>query len=369
MTSRRISLYVHVPFCRRRCAYCTFYHVSLGDGAIRRAFVDAVLVEYDSAASEIGEPFTIPTIFLGGGTPSVIGCAEIGRILERARPMIAREGAEATIELNPEDVGGAFLDELKSLGFNRVSLGVQSMDDRAQRTLGRCPPRTNQRALELVSARFENYSADLLLGIPSSSVGDLRRTLEAIGSFAPPHLSLYCLEPGGDIAEPSREFFQRVDVDRCAEEYLLACEVLESAGYAHYEISNFARPGRECAHNLVYWRGGEYLGLGPGAHSYVVGRRFHNAPSLSSYLGRADDLPWAVRVEDPRGEAQERLEELMLGLRTSEGIPLAALPRGAAALEDFVQEGLARREGVRVRLTDRGYLLLNDVVHRLTGNP
>jgi oxygen-independent coproporphyrinogen-3 oxidase len=367
MTLRRISLYVHVPFCRRRCPYCTFYHVPLAGDNVRRAFVDAVLEELEGSLGEIAEPISIPTVFFGGGTPSVVGIAGLSKILERIRPMLSRPNVETTVELNPEDVDEALLDGLVAIGVNRVSLGIQSMSERAQRVLGRCPPRVNRRALELVSSRFKNYSADLLLGIPSSNASELRSTLESIGTFAPPHLSVYCLEPGGDITESSRGFFERVDPDRCAEEYMAACATLESAGYTHYEISNFAVEGVECEHNLVYWRGAEYLGLGPGAHSLVGGRRFHNAPSLDEYLGRNRELPEAVRVDDPRSESEKDLEALMLGLRTSDGIEIASIPRDAEVLDEFVRDGLARRDRTRVRLTDHGYLLLNEIVHRLTG--
>ncbi len=368
MTSRRISLYVHVPFCRRRCPYCTFYHVSIAGENVRRVFVDAVLEELEASLAEIGEPFSIPTVFFGGGTPSVVGIAGLSRILERVRPMLSHPDVETTIELNPEDVDGSLLDGLESLGINRVSLGIQSMSERAQRVLGRCPPRVNRRALDLVSSRFKNYSADLLLGIPSSNADELRVTLESIGSFAPPHLSVYCLEPGGDITESSRGFFEGVDADRCAEEYMTACTALESAGYAHYEISNFARGGHECVHNLVYWRGAEYLGLGPGAHSMVGGERYHNAPSLDAYLGQSGEFPRALRVEDPRDDGERNLEALMLGLRTSDGVAIASIPGGSEALDGFVRDGLARRDRTRMRLTDHGYLLLNEIVHRLTGS-
>jgi oxygen-independent coproporphyrinogen-3 oxidase len=363
---RSISLYVHVPFCRRRCPYCTFYHVPLGDGIRERSLVDALVNEFEFVARGIGGPFWVPTVYVGGGTPSVIGFEALRRILDPVLPRLDPAGAEITVEMNPEDVDESVLAEAALAGVNRVSLGVQSMSRRAQEILGRCPPEVNRGALGLVSDRFENFNADILAGIPGAPAGELEATIAAVREYDPPHFSLYCLEPGGDSAEAVSGFFGSVDPDRSAAEYLEACAALGALGYAHYEVSNFARPGRECAHNLVYWEGAEYIGIGPGAHSFVGAERFRNFSSVDRYIAQSSGYPRGVRRHDPRGAEEIALERVMLGLRTSAGVPLSIVAAPPDTIEEIRAEGLALVGGGRLRLTDRGFLVLNEIIHRLS---
>jgi putative oxygen-independent coproporphyrinogen III oxidase len=362
---RSISLYVHVPFCRRRCPYCTFYHIPLGDGTRERSLVDALVNEFKFVTREIGEPFSVPTVYIGGGTPAVIGFDELRRILEPVVPRLDPAGAEITVEMNPEDVDESVLAEAALTGVNRVSLGVQSMSPRAQEVLGRCPPEFNRAALELVSDQFDNFNADILAGIPGAPAGEIEATIAAVGEYDPPHYSVYCLEPGGDIDDGASGFFASVDPDRSAAEYLEACSALDAHGYTHYEVSNFARPGRECAHNLAYWEGAEYIGIGPGAHSFVGSERYRNLASVDRYIARSSEYPLGIRRRDRRGVEETALERIMLGLRTSSGVPLSIVAAPPGAIEEIRAEGLAVVGGGRLRLTDRGFLVLNEIIHRL----
>jgi len=358
---RSISLYVHVPYCRRRCPYCTFYHVALPDEKRLRRYADAVVREFDAAVGEIGEPFVVPSLFFGGGTPSLLDRGSLGTMMEALGRHLQNAGAEITIEANPEDIDAPMLATLKEAGFNRLSLGVQSLAAGAQRELNRCSPAVNRNAIRLAVENFENLSFDLLLGIPGSGVDQLEATFDEVESIAPAHLSVYCLEPGGDVAAGSDRFFERVEPERSADEYLVVCERLARAGYHHYEISNFARPGFESIHNRRYWDGSEYLGLGPSAHSFIGGERFFNSPLLDEYLHGAP-----VRRGEDRGEGERRLENLMLGLRTSTGYPVQDLPGKEIVIKRLKDEGFARIHGGNVVLTDRGFLVLNEIVNRLS---
>ncbi|MEJ2722460.1 MAG: coproporphyrinogen III oxidase, partial [bacterium] len=276
-------------------------------------------------------------------------------------------GAEITVEVNPEDVDDGLMATLETLPVTRVSVGVQSMSRSGQRALGRCAPAVNERAVGAVRRMFTNFNIDLLLGIPGERAGALTDTLDRVLDMEPPHLSVYCLEPGGVLETQAGPFFEQVDQERAADEYLAVCERLRECGYRHYEVSNFAIPGFESRHNWVYWRGGEYLGIGPGAHSYLAGERFFNVASIEAYIEGGKAFSGTVRRHNRRDRDERRLEEIMLALRTSAGFPADRLPGGPPAAADLVQEGLAAvRQGMLV-LSDRGFLLLNEIVRRLSG--
>lgn len=360
---RPLSLYIHVPFCTRRCAYCSFYHLPRDRGA-EALTVDALAEELDLAIAPLGA--SLRTVFLGGGTPSVLDRADLARLFEAVARHVDPGGVEEfTCELNPEDVTDELLVFLQGHGVTRVSLGVQSMDPAAQRVLKRCAPDANRRAIALVAARFQNVSFDVLLGVPGAPEDALDRTLDELLASRAPHFSVYCLEPGGDAPPSVARFFDGVDSERSASEYLRACDRLRAEGYGHYEVSNFARPGFESVHNRVYWGGGEFLGVGPAAHSFVGGVRFHNSPSLDDYLRRRGADRLAARVVDHADAAALELERMMLGLRTADGVPVAWARCGAGELDDLETEGLAHRHGGRVVLTDRGCLVMNEIVLRL----
>jgi oxygen-independent coproporphyrinogen-3 oxidase len=271
---------------------------------------------------------------------------------------------EFTVEMNPEDVTREMVVFLRGLGVNRASLGIQSMDAVGQKVLKRCAPGINTRAIEIVTGELDNVSFDVLLGVPKTSPADLDHTLSALLAYRPRHLSVYGLEAGGDMSHEVERFFAAVDPDRVADEYLQACRTLAEAAYRHYEVSNFAMPGYESVHNRVYWENGDYLGLGPAAHSALGGRRFWNEPSLDLYLSRTGPEHVRARMVDEGGD--DAVEKTMLALRTDRGAPRSALTPDEAVIESFRRDGLITVDADTVRATDRGYLVLNELVIHLS---
>ncbi|HEX9798757.1 MAG TPA: radical SAM family heme chaperone HemW [Thermoanaerobaculia bacterium] len=363
--SHALGVYVHVPFCRTRCRYCDFYRVGEHRGRMDR-FVAALGCEIDGSPELDGA--RVETVFFGGGTPSLLAPAEIGAILARlARRCRLAADAEVTAEANPSDLDLATLRALRAAGVNRLSVGVQSFADRELALIGRrhdaeCAARV---VAEARAAGFDNLSLDLMVGIPAQTAGSFTRSLERAIALAPDHVSLYLLEvhAGSELDFLRRErpaLFAGDEAQR--RRYLRLRERLVAAGYRHYEISNFARPGHECRHNLRYWRCEEWLGLGPAAHSHVGGRRFRHRPDLDAWS--ADPLAFEELPIEPAAE------RVFLGLRLAEGIEEAWL---AAAGIDTAEAGrrLARlapfveRDAGRVRLNADGYLVSNAVLAEL----
>ncbi|MCM2268655.1 MAG: radical SAM family heme chaperone HemW [Thermoanaerobaculia bacterium] len=363
--SRALGLYLHVPFCRTRCRYCDFYRVGENRPRMDR-FLEALAVEIDGWREHHGR--RVATVFLGGGTPSLLAAAEVAAVLDRLAGRFAfTADVEITAEANPSDLAAASLRALRAAGVNRLSLGVQSFVDRELTLLGRRhdAARAARGLGEARAAGFDNLSLDLMVGIPGQTDGSFAASLERAVELAPDHVSLYLLEvhAGSEIDFLRRErprLFAGEEALR--RRYLRLRERLAAAGYRQYEISNFARPGRECKHNLGYWRCEEWLGLGPAAHSHVGGRRFRHLPDLDAWI--AD--PLAVE-ELPIEPAAERV---FLGLRLAEGIEdawladagldAAEIDRRLAKLSPF----LAREAG-RVRLNADGYLVSNAVLAEL----
>ena len=365
MTSA-LGIYVHVPFCRTRCRYCDFYRV--GENGERQArFLAALATEIDGLEAYAGRP--VDTVFFGGGTPSLLDVGEVGAVLDRLAGRFALDpGAEVTLEANPSDLDLQKLRALRAAGVNRLSVGVQSFNDRELRLLGR--RHDAERAASCVGwardAGFDNLSLDLMLAIAGQTEASFARSLERAVALRPDHLSLYLLEVH---AQSEMDFLRRErprlfpGEEAHRRRYLRTAERLTAAGFAHYEISNFARPGRECRHNLKYWRREPYLGLGPAAHSAVDGRRFRHAADLAAYL--ADPLAVEELESDPASE------RVFLGLRLAEGVSEADVLAGAALDESELGRRLLRlapfvesRQG-RLRLTREGFLVSNAVLAEL----
>jgi oxygen-independent coproporphyrinogen-3 oxidase len=360
-----IGLYIHVPFCGSKCAYCDFYSRVRQDQ--RAAYLDALENEIHAYAAR---GLAADTVFFGGGTPSLLTPEEVGRILTALRESFAlSDGAEVTMEANPETVDLPYLSAVRRLGVNRISFGVQSAQDEELHALGR--KHTFARAVQAVgdarAAGFDNISLDLMLGIPYQTAETLDDTLKKVLALSPEHLSCYLLQ-----IEEGTPFYRRHIETLCASEdetadmLLRVSDTLRGAGYAHYEISNFALPGRESRHNRKYWQDLPYLGFGPSAHSCLDGRRFFNPASLDRYIAQRG-LCAESETDEPAGTASERL---MLGLRLQEGVCLSALealcsfpPSEQDAFlkrcAPYARAGLLTVTGDRVALTERGMLVSN----------
>ncbi len=353
-TDKALGLYIHLPFCRRRCAYCDFCSYVGREDEIP-AYVTALCRELCERARP---DRVVDTVYLGGGTPSLLPTAELARLLDAvgAHCRLA-SGAEITCEANPGTADYEKFSLLKAAGVNRLSLGVQSLSDRALRALGRI--HTAKEAVAAYdSARragFRNLSLDLMTGLPGETPAELLETLRGVLALAPEHISAYSLilEEGTPLAaSPLRH--EIPDDDAAADAMEMTAAVLEGAGSRRYEISNYAREGYESRHNLRYWRGGEYLGLGVGAYSYLDGVRFGAPRDLDAYLS-GKPLPTVDRETLSRDDLER--ERVLLSLRLAEGIDLAAYRRdfGRDPLSLFAP--VTRRAPDHFRVTDTALAL------------
>ncbi len=365
---RPLGLYIHIPFCKAKCAYCDFY--SLAHGEAQMDAYCAVLKSDLIGRADAAKGYSVDTVYFGGGTPSYLGDQRLASLLETvfSHYHVAPD-AEITFEANPDSARD--IDALKTLrgaGFNRISLGAQSFDDAELQEIGRIHT-ASEIARSVSTARaagFDNLSLDLIYGLPRQTLARWRENLSAALSLKPEHLSCYGLKvEEGTPLYLRRGSAQLPDDDAQADFYLETVRLLTQHGYAQYEISNFARPGFASRHNLKYWTLGEYLGFGPGAHSDFGGRRFAVARDLSAYLAGKNILS-----EDTAISHRERQREyFLLGLRTVRGICAAETDADFAAAEAVLREcaahGLAEQDGGRWRLTPRGFLVSNAVIARV----
>ncbi len=378
----RLGIYVHVPFCAVRCGYCdfnTYTLTELGPGASTADFADSALAELDVAVRVLGEDAgPVDTVFVGGGTPTLLAPGDLVRILDgiRARFGLAAD-AEVTTEANPDSVTAAGLEELAAGGFTRVSIGMQSVVPHVLATLDRThdPSRVVSAVAGARQAGLAT-SLDLIYGTPGESLDDWRASLEAAVALAPDHVSAYALivEEGTRMAvQVRRGELPLPDGDDEADKYELADELLSNVGFDWYEVSNWARGDTaRCRHNEGYWRGDAWWGIGPGAHSHVGGVRWWNVKHPRSYAGRLASGASPAAGRETLTEAQRHDEEVLLGVRLREGLPLDRLDAlGHEAVAGLVAEGLVDRRAAlrdgRLVLTLRGRLLADAVVRRLVG--
>jgi len=384
--SNGISLYVHVPFCAARCPYCDFA-TAPATSALRGRYLAALALELRREGERLDRP-SVRTLYVGGGTPSLLEPDEIAPLAAALRESFDLAMVEATVEANPATLDRARLEAWRALGITRVSLGAQSLRADGLRALGRThQPEDTAVAVDAIRSIGLNVNLDLIFGWPGQTADVWRADLDAAIALAPDHLSAYPLElplepeeavanwPGGwdGVARWRREAAAaQADDEGIARLYRTAERALAREGFEHYEIANWARAGKRCLHNLVYWRNGQWLGVGTGAHSHLGAARSRRPGSLVAYLAQMERDE--TRIADP--SADEASDTAMLALRLDEGLDLvgyadrcgtAAAARVRAALGDPRIASLVRAEGDVLRLTPRGRLLASEVFVRLIG--
>ena len=390
-----LALYVHIPFCETKCPYCDF-NTYAGIEGLMPSYVTALRRELAVWGDALGHP-GVSTVFFGGGTPSYVPSEDLSLVVGTVGSSFdVAPMAEVTLEANPGDLTASKLTAYLECGVNRLSIGFQSLSDRLLGVLGR--RHSASEAVDAyrlaVASGFGNVSIDLIYGLPYQTLEDWKETLEGAVELSPPHISMYCLtlEEGTPMEQQVRSGeLPEPDSDLAADMYLAAQDSLGRQGYRHYEISNWARPGFESRHNMTYWRNQSYLGVGPGAHSYLRSFRFSNLRSPREYIRRLPpdfssqgDRPWVLSREaikaipvveevEPIDRRLEMAETLMMGLRLDTGVSTDEFARHFGVtpsqaydgtIDELTSLGLMETVDGWVRLTPRGRLLGNEVFGR-----
>ncbi|HYE81192.1 MAG TPA: radical SAM family heme chaperone HemW [Clostridia bacterium] len=368
---KELGLYVHIPFCRSKCLYCDFnsYERREGDAA---DYTAALLRELAAYQKEYN--FIYKTVFIGGGTPTVINCTLIGDIMEKLTPYI-KTGAEISMEANPGTVTPDSLRYYKGLGINRLSMGLQAWQEELLWGLGRIHSREDfVHSYDWArKAGFDNINVDLMFGLPKQTLEMWEETLEQVCSLGVEHVSCYSLklEEGTRLCELHKQGrIQLPDEELDREMYRLAVDILHTHGCNRYEISNFARKGRKCRHNLIYWRNEEYLGIGAGSHSRLDGRRFWNYKDIDQYNHLTGQGKLPVEGYEKLSVDEDMWETIFLALRLDEGLDLKGFEkkykvdfqtRYKNALNKLTAQGLVLMEADNLKLTEKGIDLSNSV--------
>ena len=364
------SLYIHIPFCKNKCLFCSFV-VSIGKERSIDSYLDALAQEAKAYSGT-----HLETVYIGGGTPTFINQTQLIRLFA-----IIKENfrftfdSELTVEANPENIDFEKAKLLRDLGANRISLGVQSLSDKYLQFLGR--PHNSHGAMvafqNLRKAGFTNINLDLMFSFPSQSVAEIEDDVRRITDLQSEHLSVYTLT----IEEGSRfaRLNLRLENDVCqANQYARVIELLEAKGFYQYEISNFAKPGYESRHNQIYWQGGNYIGLGLGAHSHIDAERFWNVSNLSTYLSKIKENQSPVEGRERLSPGERMIETLLFGLRMTKGIEIEkieeefgwALPRHKRdMINEFIEEGFLIQADTCLKTTLKGRLVLDEICAKL----
>lgn len=369
--SDSFGVYVHVPFCSSRCGYCDFNTYTpgeLGGTASPESYLDALEKELElAAASGTTRPAT--TVFIGGGTPSMLGASGLTRVLSAVRNTIGiAPGAEVTTESNPETTSPEFFSALLESGYNRISLGMQSASSSVLRVLERkhTPGRAFDAAREAMNAGFLHVNLDMIYGTPTETDDDVRLTLDRALETGVDHISAYSLivEDGTAMARKVRKGqLPPPNEDVYADRYGLIDTALRAQGFDWYEVSNWAKPGGECQHNLGYWLDGDWWGAGPGAHSHIASRRFFNVKHPSTYAQHLADGQLPIKEEELLDSTERHEESVMLGLRLRQGLELSRFTEAErAVIEKYVGLKLLHIYDGRVASTLQGRLLIDGII-------
>lgn len=364
---KRIGLYVHIPFCLQKCAYCDFYSIPGRDDALQKRYIHALTLHMKTLSATM-EDRVFDTVYIGGGTPGLLTAEMLTALMNGIRENFhLTEDAEITLETNPAVAAEEKFRVMRALGITRLSMGMQSSEDAVLKTLGRLHSYDQfvETFHEARRAGFANLSADVMYALPGQTVEGLFHTLRGLVTLVPEHISMYGLKveentPFGKMGN----LLTLPDEDAQCEMYERACDLLELEGYHRYEISNFAKAGFESRHNLRYWKREEYLGLGPAAHSFVDGVRYSYPRSVEAYITALEQgrLPEPDSVV-PITPAEAKDEEIMLGLRLSEGI--VATDDLLAKCADYLRYGFMERCGDRIAFTTKGFLVSNTILAEL----
>ena len=365
-----VGIYVHVPFCLTRCGYCDF-NAYAGLDHLAPRYVRALLAEAGLAAPAWADDEVV-SIFFGGGTPTTLDVADLKGVLTHVRDRFAvRDDAEVSIEANPDTVDVAKLEGLLAAGFDRLSMGAQSFDRGVLAALERLhsPDSVRRAFVAARAAGYENVNLDLIYGADGEGLDSWERTLEQAIDLSPEHISAYAL-----TIEPATALGRKVsagsvpapDPDLQADMFSAACDLLRGAGYGHYEVSNWAKPGYECRHNLGYWERRAYVGLGAGAHSFRENRRWWNVRPPEEYMAAVEAGQLPTGGDEQLDPSDAYLEEVFLRLRILQGIPASWVD--AAVALPFLENGLLQEDDGSLVPTERGMLLLNELVLALAAN-
>lgn len=371
---KSLGLYIHIPFCQKKCNYCDFYSKEVNDEAFKSKYIDALCLQIEREAEQY-KNHIVDTIFFGGGTPSLIKSKDMEKLMLCIKKCLrVDENAEISIEINPKTVDYEKLKAYKKIGINRISIGLQSTDDEMLKCLGRIHSYNDfLSTYKLVrEAGFDNVSVDLMYGLPNQTVTMLQDTLSKILCLDIEHISLYLLK----IEE--KTYFGKIknrlylpDDDTEYEMYIKMCELLEENGYSQYEISNFSKEGKRSRHNLKYWLSDEYIGLGPNAHSYFEKRRFSYKADTTAYINELLNGGLPEKISEEQIECISEIDEyVMLKLRLSDGIELCQfknrfdieLTDKYPSIMKYVKSGHMKLENGKCYFTRQGFFVSNYIL-------
>ena len=380
--SAPLSFYVHIPYCLRRCGYCDFNTYTPSElktgsdlAAVSNGYIDQLIKEIDLAKLEVSDAKPIPTIFFGGGTPTLMEVSDLGRVLEHLKNSFGfAEDIEITIEANPDTVTKEKLASLLEIGINRISFGMQSAAPHVLAVLDRThnPENVIKATNWAREVGFKEISVDLIYGAPGESIADWEATIDAALNLPITHISAYALivENGTKLAaQVKRGEVIIPEDDQTADKYLLADKKFSEAGFTWYELSNWAKPGSGCRHNIAYWENANWWGIGPGAHSHISGKRFWNVKHPNAYRERIEGALSPVMESELLSESEKESERIMLQIRMPNGIPLSSIAASKTSqLENYKELGhldSAMWQAGRLGLTLSGRLIADRIVQEI----